>query len=420
MKRLDGWIAGMAMVLIGSGAAFAQEHSDRSEHHDLAMPAAKAEVQSADGRITIPFRLSGNHVVIPITIQGTKLDVVLDTGMPMDGVMLYRNEKVERMNLVAEKGAQARVGGAGSESAHVAADIIQGLTIDIEGLRLTNAKAIVAPPVKGFARDHDGIIGASLFGPFVVSIDFDANRVVLDDPKSWVAPKDAVAVPLSVQKNFAFIDVVVLTKDGRRIPTKVVVDLGASHAISLNVGATKGIEVPAGAIRTILGRGLGGEVRGQVGRIAGLEIGGVVLHDVVATFPDAAHQRPGGMDMRGGNLGSDFLQRFHVTFDMARGKMYLLPNKSFERPFEWDMSGLGLEPDEKEGVRVAHIVAGSPAETAGVKVGDTLARVDGRAVSTGDLPSLKQQLKRDGASLSITLTRDGKPIETTLGLKRLV
>src|SRR5262249_47068472 len=296
-----------------------------------------------------------------ITIQGTKLEVVLDTGMPMDGVMLYRNDKVARLNLVPEKGAHARLGGAGSESSNVAADIVQGLTIDVEGLTLTNAKAIVTPPVKGFVRDNDGVIGASLFGPFVVSIDFDANRVVLDDPKSWSPPKDAAAVPLTVQRNFAFADVVVLTPEGKRIPTRVVVVLGASPPISLNVGGTEGIEVPAGAIRTVLGRGLGGEIRGRVGRLAGLELGGVVLHDVVATFPDAEHQRPGGMSMEGGNLGTDVLQHFQVTFDMARRKMYLLPNKGFDRPFEWDMSGLSIEPDEKDGLRVANIVAGSPA-----------------------------------------------------------
>lgn len=314
MKRLNGRIATMAMLLIGSGVAFAQEHA---EHHEMAMPAAKAEVRSADGRVTIPFRLSGNHVVIPITIQGTKLEVILDTGMPLDGVMLYRNDKVARLNLVAEKGAQARLGGAGSETAHVEADIVQGLTIDIEGLRLTNAKAIVTPPVQGFVRDTDGVIGASLFAHFVVAIDFDASQVILDERKSWAPPKDAVVVLLTVQRDFVFTDVVVLTRDGRRIPTKVVVDLGASHPISLNVGATEGIEVPAGAIRTILGRGLGGEIRGQVGRLAGLELGGVVLRDVVATFPDAQHQRPGGMSMEGGNLGTDVLQHFQVTFRSA-------------------------------------------------------------------------------------------------------
>jgi PDZ domain-containing protein len=409
------WVVAVGLLALGGATAPAQEH-----HLMHAMPAAKVEVRSSDGRVTVPFRLSGNHIVIPISIQGTRLDAILDTGMPMDGVMLYRNGKVGRLTLAAQEGMQARVGGAGSETDTVAADIVPGLTIDVGNLRLTDAIATVMPPVPGFVGDHDGVIGASLFRNFAVAIDFDAGRITLQDPKRWAPPAGATVVPIAIERNMPFAQVVVLTREGRRIPTKVVVDLGAAHPISLNIGATEGIEAPAGAIQANIGRGISGVLRGQVGRIAGLEVGDVALHDVVATFPEREHQRPGGMNSVGGNLGTGLLQHFNVTFDYAHRKLYLAPNKSFDRPFEWDMSGLWLEPDGKDVLRVSAIVANSPAASAGFEVGDVLEKVDGRDVTQTDLPTLTQQFRQEGGVFAITLTRDGRQVEATLRLKRLV
>jgi hypothetical protein len=415
--RCPGTVA-VAMGMLALGAAGAQP---QELHHDPHMlPASKIEVRAADGRVVIPFRLSANHLLIPITIQGTTLEMILDTGMPMDGVMLYRDDKVGRLALPAEKGMEARVAGAGGEGGPVAAQLVQGLTIDIGDLRLTEARAIVTPPMPGLGFDHDGVIGASLFANFVVSIDFDAGRITLHDPKRWVPPAGAATLPLSVERNLPFASVGIVTADGRRVPTTVVVDLGASHPISLNIGETQGIEVPPGAVRAIIGRGVGGVLRGQVGRVAGVDLGGLALKDVVATFPDSEHQGPGGRRSKGGNLGTGLLRHFNVAFDYGGGTLYLSPNKAFGQPFDWDMSGLWLDPDDQGRLRVAFIVSGSPAEKAGIQVGDILARVDDKPVSPADLPMLGQRFREAGGIFAMTLSRDGRPLDATLRLKRYV
>src|SRR5262249_52487635 len=159
------------------------------------------------------------------------------------------------------------------------------------------------------------------------------------DPQRFTPPAGAAKVPLTLAHNMPYADLVVLTRDGKKIPTRVVVDLGAGHPISLNIGATTGIEAPEGAIRANIGGGSSGVLPGRVGRLAGVELGGILLRDVVATFPDEEHQRPGGMNSEGGNLGNGLLQHFNVTFDYSRAAMLLKPNKGFERAFEWDMSG---------------------------------------------------------------------------------
>jgi hypothetical protein len=200
----------------------------------------------------------------------------------------------------------------------------------------------------------------------------------------------------------------------------VAVDLGASHAISLNIDTDERLAVPDKALRTVVGRGVGGEIRGQVGRVGSLAFAGFTFVDVVATFPDAEHQHPGGMDSKNGNLGSGMLKRFNVTFDYPNERMLLAPNERFEEPFEWDMSGMRLEPLATTGLRVEDLIANSPAEKAGLAVGDVVTHVNGRPASERNLFELKKLMQQDGAVLEITATRNGKPLELKLKLRRLV
>lgn len=406
--------AAIGIFLFIAGGATAQER-----HGGEGMPASEVEVRSADGRVTIPFVLKNNHVIIPISINGSKFDVILDTGMPMDGLMLYGTDRVEKLGL-QYAGFKARIGGAGGEGEHIEADMAHGVTIDIEDLRLKNAMTIVAPPLHHFTSYHDGVIGASLFNNFVVDINYDDGRIELYDPASYTPSPKAVSVPLTFEHNVPYAEVRVTTSTGKKVPLHVVVDLGASHGISLNADNATGIEVPAKAVRTVIGRGVSGEVLGQVGRIRSLELGDVSLADVIATFPDSEHQHPRGIDSRNGNLGDGVLKHFNVTFDYADKRMLLVRNDQFSEPFEWDMSGIRMQPDEKADLRIESIIDDSPAAKAGLAVDDIVTRVNGRPVTSDNLFDIRELMKRPGEVLEITATRAGKPIEVKLKLKRMV
>jgi len=249
----------------GEAPAGAEAHTI---HRYVEFAEAEVTIRSADGKVSIPFNLVNNHVVFQAAIQGTRLDVVLDTGMPMDGVMLYETDKVSRLALKYDEGATARIGGAGAGGGHVEARMAQGITIDIGDLRITGATAIVAPPLMALASYHDAVIGASLFKNLVVAIDYDARRITLSAPGSWAPPEGSVAVPLTIEHGMPFADVTLIGGGGRRMPTPVVVDLGAAHPISLNLGAVDGLEAPAGAIHAVVGLGVSGRLQGRPHRRA--------------------------------------------------------------------------------------------------------------------------------------------------------
>jgi serine protease Do len=66
------------------------------------------------------------------------------------------------------------------------------------------------------------------------------------------------------------------------------------------------------------------------------------------------------------------------------------------------------------GVTVSTVVAGSPADQAGLKVGDTITTVDGRKVSKGTELVADIASRKPGAKVALGFLRNGKPQETTV------
>ena len=66
------------------------------------------------------------------------------------------------------------------------------------------------------------------------------------------------------------------------------------------------------------------------------------------------------------------------------------------------------------GVTISNVVAGSPAEQAGLKVGDTISSVDGRPVKNGDELVADIASRKPGAKITLGLIRGGKKQESTV------
>jgi serine protease Do len=66
------------------------------------------------------------------------------------------------------------------------------------------------------------------------------------------------------------------------------------------------------------------------------------------------------------------------------------------------------------GVTISNVVAGSPAEQAGLKVGDTITSVDGRPVKNGDELVGDIASRKPGAKVTLGLIRNGKKQDTTV------
>jgi hypothetical protein len=114
-------------------------------------------------------------------------------------------------------------------------------------------------------------------------------------------------------------------------------------------------------------------------------------------------------------LGLGFCSRFVITFDLPNSKVYLNKGKNFDRVDTPDRSGLHLL--RKDGkVVVDSVDRDSAAETAGVKTGDVLVRVDGTKTDEMSMFRLRRRFCAEDKKLPVTVRRGEKETELILAL----
>jgi predicted metalloprotease with PDZ domain len=90
-------------------------------------------------------------------------------------------------------------------------------------------------------------------------------------------------------------------------------------------------------------------------------------------------------------LGTGYLSRFMITFDFQGRKMYLKPSARFAEPSRHDLSGAHLLRIQGQ-TRVHSVDAGSAAERAGIKAGDSIITFDKSPVALMSMFDLRKKL----------------------------
>jgi S1-C subfamily serine protease len=94
-----------------------------------------------------------------------------------------------------------------------------------------------------------------------------------------------------------------------------------------------------------------------------------------------------------GNVGNGLLKRFVVTFHYGRGTMYLRPiAKPDVDVGRVDRIGMWINLDG-QGLKVTDVVAGGPAEQAGLRIGDVVTMIDGTSFEQRSLSDTRRALK---------------------------
>ncbi|MCB9866743.1 MAG: aspartyl protease family protein [Phycisphaerales bacterium] len=378
----------------------------------LALPARADDTsapQPAAPVLRLPCARAFHTLVVPVRINDSQvLHCILDTGMP-EGVFIMDPAKLAGSGV--EFAIAARLNGVGPGSA--AGKIAYGTTVHLADLEIPNQRVIVLDEPGPLARiGFDGAIGASVFQAYVVQMDCAQNTVTLYAPDSYAPPAATTAVPLTLANTRPFVAATVRIGDGAPVPVELMVDTGATKSLSLN--PTEIVAAPRGAVETMLSSGVGGDNQGLLGRIRELQVGPFTLVDVLSEFPKAPDAD------RGGTIGMDLLQRFTVTLDYPHERMLLAPTQRVSAPFRANMSGISLWPNDAGELYVRFVLADSPADQAGVRVGDVVRSINGKTWPATELSAVREMFRQPGATVRMELERAGATLEVHFELKPLV
>jgi len=387
------------------------------------MPCVKVQLDEStrnEGLLAeIPFQLHGSVIVTELSVdESVPLNFIFDTGA---GGTIINESTSASLGIVGDE-TVSRQGGTGMASVELSTDHIVYVE-DISFQDVTLGIAELDHIEKRLGMPIDGVIGWLILSQYAVRVNYDTMRIEIYDNERFEYDLGMSSYPIEVQGTTIFTNVTVAFKSGNTFTGKVVVDSGAGNTFYFNTPFTEENNLLA-EMDTYYERetqSLSTESSHvYTTMLADLSISDYEFSTVPANIAIA---EAGALSWSGpmGILGNGVLKHFNVFIDLQQQMMSLEPNWLYHDQFEVNCSGLELVADDAfQKVIIDHVYAGSPAEEAGLEVGDEIVQINGANVSDSQLPQIRSMLSQDGEEVEILINREAELRSYTLKLRALI
>lgn len=357
------------------------------EPHDYSLADGSSET-------TIPFQLINNHIYASVSINNSKpLNFIFDTG----GHDILTPVTAKQLGIKAA-GSQT-ASGAGNNTAE--SGLARVDTIRVGAATLSEQPVSVlqfSNAAEGV--DEQGMIGHEFFARFVTRIDYGKRLLTFIDKRRF-DPKEA-GTPVHF-RFFGQFPEVLGSYDG--IAGRFGIDTGSRSTLSLTrpFAAQKHLrERESHGIEALTGWGVGGPSHAYVFRGHELVLDSVKIASPLTEF-SIDKGGAGGVDAFPNNIGGGLLKRFVVTLDYDHELIYLKPIEGNVADLDtFDRSGMWLN-QSAEGFQIVDISHGTPADIAGLHVGDVIVSVDAVSAQSLHLYELRERLRNEPPGTIVTL-----------------
>jgi len=418
----------------------------------------KFNISGGKDNYTLSFKLINNLIIIPIEVNGSPLNFLLDTGV--GNSLLLNLELKDSLNLKNIEKIKLRGLGEGE---HLDAVKSRNNTLKL-GKIFNNKHMVYAIYSKEFdlssrmGIDINGIIGGDLFRDFIIEVNYSLKRIKFSNPDTYTYKKckRCEDFDLHFYKNkpyiYATVDV------GKEMPVKLLIDSGGSDALWLFDQSSIDIAVPENHFNDYLGKGLSGNIYGKRSKIKRISLGNYNLPDANVAYPDFNSIEDAYKHKeRNGTIGSEILKRFLIIYDYPNKKLTIKrPSKYFKSPFLYNMSGIELayngsrlikerqtamldndssNPNDhstvqilysyiyalKPSYRITELRENSPAAIAGLLEGDVLLKINGNAIYNYKLQDITYLFSsKEGKKMKLLIERNGQELLYEFRLKKLL
>lgn len=317
----------------------------------------------------VPFNLTpGNQIRFAMTINDLPVVAVLDTGVSAS--VISRQFAAKARLKVEPRGMARAIGGTVPIGwAPVRSITIGGMARQGGGIGVTALPAAAT----GGVQPVDVLVGHDLIAAYALEIDYEAMQFRL--LKSGRLPFRGVSAPLriaSVQNVY----VTEITLGGRRL-APMVLDTGDGSSITLSQDAYRAARIAGVRTTTTIAYGLAGPMVSDLAILPSVAVGKLAVSDVELRI-----ERRGGFSHTigvAGRIGSGFLQHYRVLMDVGAGHIVFGTTRTTGAPPLRSTSGI-LIANEKDRLRVLHVMRGSPAEASSWRPGEMICSIDGAPI----------------------------------------
>lgn len=375
-------------------------------------------------KVTMPIEIYNNLIVIPVVLNGAlPLKFILDTGVRT--AILTQKAFTDILNLSYSR--KYTISGPGGEKL-VDAYVTNNVSLELPGVLGRGHAMLVLEEdyleLRNYlGTDVHGILGYELFSRFIIEVDYEKKLLTLMQPHRFKIGRKFKAIPIRIEDTKPYITTPIVLADGTQFTAKLLMDSGASHGLMLDPTSDTRIQVPEKAVSSIIGRGLGGEITGKVGRIKELQLGQFHLDNIIANFPDPNSyfdSLKAGTTPRNGSIGGESLSRFTVVFNFPKEEIYLKKNSAFKKGFHYNLSGITVKAkgSKLNVYEITEVRKGSVADKAGVVEGDLIVTINGMAANQINLNIVNGLFNfKPGKKINLTLDRKGQRLKTFFKLE---
>ncbi len=407
----------------------------------------------------MPFKLINNLIIIPIGVNGSELNFLLDTGI--SNTIMFNLDIKDSLKL--KNIEKVRLRGLG-EGGHLNALKSTNNTFRI-GKVINGYHMIYLIPGKEFDLSSqlginiNGIIGGDLFHDFVIDINYSSKRLKFYAPKAYTYKKcrKCNTFELKFHKKKPYINLQVQNNGKAATEVKLLIDSGAGDALWLFENSNESIQIPEKYYVDYLGKGLSGNIYGKRAKIDKIIIGDYFFTNANVSYPDSSSIGSAIKNkQRNGTLGSEILKRFRVIFDYPHRKItFLKKSKFYSDPFLYNMSGLelsysgmmlvkekhsnidrGLNKSAnatvveivynyvyafKQSYQISVVRKDSPAYRAGLLVGDIILQINGKPAYNFKLQEINRLFsEKPGKQIKLLIDRNGEVLTYSFRLESML
>lgn len=375
-------------------------------------------------RVDIPIEVHNNLVVVPVILNGVlPLKFIVDTGVRT--AILTQKAFSDILQLPYAR--KYSISGPGGQNL-IEAYVTNGVDLQLPGVDgHGHAMLVLAEDYlelrNYLGTDVHGVLGYELFSRFIVKIDYKDKVMTLMTAEKMRVGRKFERLSISVEDTKPYLETEITQTNGEKKRLKFLLDSGASHGMLLEPSSDSTLDVPMRNVSCVVGRGLGGEIRGKSGRVKSLSLGKFELPNVIANYPDPnsyVDTLKIGQTFRNGSVGGEILSRFTVIYNFSKDEIFIRPNSDFKKGFYYNLSGLTLRAKGTmlNTFEVTDVRKESSSDKAGLLVGDEIVSVNGLRTSEINLNQLNAFLNmKPGKRISVAIKRNDTLINKKLILE---
>ncbi len=440
---MNKWFALILFFICWSHSSFSQD---------------KFIIQNKKQSDKIRFKLINNLIVIPVNINGVTLSFLLDTGVSKPIIFNFLNVsdtlKIKDTKTIYLRG----LGGGDSVEALKSSNNVfrigDAIKLNQDLYAVYNSNFNFAPRL---GIPVHGIIGLDLFKDLIVEVNYSKGYLKLTAPEKFKYKdcKKCERLNLEFYNGKPYVNVKVKIHQ-KEIPVKLLIDSGGSDALWLFEDDSLGIKSGDKFFNDFLGHGLNGSVYGKRSKVEEFTLKSFVLKNANVAFPNTENVfYAKQIKDRNGSIAGNILKRFNIVFDYRRALITLTKNSKFKEKFNYNKSGIELAHDgirilreiKKSNIKsnstnqstnnsiilenqyeillkpayaIVELREDSPAEKAGLKIGDIVLSINGKQSYQFTLHQVIQMFyDDDGKKLKLRVDRGGTVLNFNFKLQKL-